>query len=219
MRAKLTLAVALLFLLTSTACNKASEPKGESIKTPAESTGGEAKKGSTDTKEKPKTESGAAASGVEITLKDELDGVVNSYCLDIAGGNRNVDINNGLQAHTCYSYQGKLGTDQIFDPSKFKDNTLYMPEYKVCVAVKGLEEGAKVGLAPCDNSKLQKISFSKEGTISPVVAPTMCFTAAQETRFGRNGKSKKHQIKDLSLSACSDKLAKFQQWRTRSTDD
>ncbi|MEL6526334.1 MAG: DUF3500 domain-containing protein, partial [Chloroflexota bacterium] len=48
---------------------------------------------------------------VEITLIDPLDGVTNSYCIDIAGGNENVDPANGLQAHTCYSYQGDLGTD------------------------------------------------------------------------------------------------------------
>ena len=38
------------------------------------------------------------ATGVEIALTDQLDGNINLYCLDIAGGNENVDPANGLQA-------------------------------------------------------------------------------------------------------------------------
>ncbi|MEP4433199.1 MAG: ricin-type beta-trefoil lectin domain protein, partial [Hyphomicrobiales bacterium] len=136
------------------------------------------------------------ATNVEITLKNDLDGILNGYCLDIAGGNQNVDPANGLQAHTCYSYDGALGTDQIFDTERFADNILYMPEYDVCAVLPDTEAGSKVSLASCDGSVLQGFSFVENGTITPTTAPEMCLTAATETRFGRGSQ---HQIKDLTL--------------------
>lgn len=160
----------------------------------------------------------AAAERVEITLVDELDGILNSYCLDIAGGNENVDTVNGLQAHTCYSYRGDLGTDQVFDTERFADEALYMPEYDVCAVLTELAAGAKVGLAACDDAELQRIAFSGEGRISPVADPALCFTAAEDTRMGRGGTSQ-HQIKDLTLETCSDERSAFQLWRTRTSDD
>jgi len=54
------------------------------------------------------------------------------------------------------------------------------------------EAGAKIGLAKCDGSDAQKIKLTENGTISPVSAPDMCFTAAQESRFGR---AEKHQLR------------------------
>ena len=153
---------------------------------------------------------------VEIALTDKLDGVTNNFCIDIAGGNKDVDTSKGLQAHTCYSYQGELGTDQIFDTGKFSDNVLYMPVYDVCATLSGLESGAKIGLSACDGSDLQMVSFTGEGLIKSVLAPDMCFTAAQETRFGR---AKIHQIKDLSLEPCSEELAAFQTWHSRKSQD
>ena len=74
----------------------------------------------------------------------------------------------------------------------------------------------KVGLAKCDTSELQSISFSGNGLITPVSAPKMCFTAARDTRFGR---AKIHQIKNLSLELCSEELAPFQTWRVRVPQD
>lgn len=160
----------------------------------------------------------ANAENVEITLVDNLDGYLSSYCLDIKGGNRDVDPSNGLQAHTCYSYRGSLGNDQIFDSERFAENILYMPEYDVCAEISGLEAGATVGLAPCDNSSLQGFIFSHSGTISPIEASEMCLTAALDTRLGRGGTSE-HQIKDLTLVPCNDDRAIFQQWRTRTLNN
>ncbi len=160
----------------------------------------------------------ANAEKVEINLKDKLDGILSEYCLDIAGGNQNVDTSKGLQAHTCYSYKGSLGTDQVFDTEKFADNVLYMPEYDVCATLESLKTGAKVNLASCDGSALQTINFSAAGTISPVAAPTLCFTAGESTRMGRGGTSQ-HQIKSLTLEVCSDALASSQNWSSRTKED
>ena len=151
---------------------------------------------------------------VEITLIDPLDGVTNSYCVDIAGGNQNVDPANGLQAHTCYSYQGALGSDQVFDTAGFASGILYMPVYDVCAQVASASAGAEVGLATCDGSEMQSFIFGESGTISPAADTSLCFTASSETRFGR---SDVHQISDLALAACSDDLAIYQQWGYRTT--
>ena len=132
---------------------------------------------------------------VEIVLTDKLDGVTNHYCIDIAGGNRDIDTANGLQTHTCYSYQGSLGDDQVFDASRFASNVLFMPRYDVCATLAALTAGSAVGLATCDGSDLQALTFDEEGRIHPVSAPEMCITAGQPTRFGR---SETHQIKALS---------------------
>ena len=175
-----------------------------------------------ETKATPKTQASKTAGGesltspVEITLIDVLDGVTSSYCIDIAGGNKDIDITKGLQAHTCYSYRGEVGTDQKFDPSRFARNELYMPDYDVCAAAESLSAGSKIGLASCDGSDQQQISFSERGTLSMVAAPELCLTAGVESRFGR---SKVHQIKALSLESCADDLAAYQQWKGRSSAD
>lgn len=156
------------------------------------------------------------AAKVEIVLADKLDGVTSEYCIDVAGGGKNIKIEKGLQSHTCYSYRGDLGKDQTFDTERFADNVLYMTEVDVCAQLGSLEEGAAVGLAECDDSDLQALAFTEDGTISPVKAPEMCLTAGEDTRFGR---SKKHQIKTLTLEKCSEDNAKYQIWRTRETAD
>lgn len=158
------------------------------------------------------TEKSADADIVEIALNDPLDGATNEYCLDIAGGRENVDPANGLQGHTCYSRDGNLGTDQIFDANLFATNTLFMPEYDVCVSV----DGTDISLTACDESEAQQISFAEDGTIRPVEDETMCFTLDTDTR---TGKSTENQIKALSLAACSADQAAYQVWRARKTDD
>ncbi|MBE9028641.1 RICIN domain-containing protein [filamentous cyanobacterium LEGE 11480] len=153
---------------------------------------------------------------VEIALTDKLDSTTNNYCLDIAGGNKNIDITKGLQGHTCYSYRGSLGADQVFDPGRFAQGELYMPNFKVCATLSALQADAKVGLAPCDSSELQQFAFKGEGTITPKAAPDMCLTLATATRTGR---SKQHQIKALQLVACDSQQSKYQTWRARTSMD
>ncbi len=150
--------------------------------------------------------------GVEIFLVDRLDGILGEYCLDIAGGNQNVDPNNGLQVHTCYSYKGDLGTDQIFSTTAFAENRLYMPIYDVCAYIPTLETGSEVELTAC-NENATAITFNTSGTLTPVDAPNMCLTAAPESRMGRGSE---HQIRALTLELCSDELAAYQTWGVRS---
>lgn len=149
---------------------------------------------------------------VELYLLDALDGILNNFCLDIAGGNQDVDPANGLQGHTCYSYQGDLGTDQVFNTGKFAENVLYMPIYDVCAQAVSLAAGAEVGLGACDGSELQSFTVNADGTIAPTAAPELCLTLGAESRFGRGSD---HQIRDLSLETCSAENAGVQQFGAR----
>ena len=55
-----------------------------------------------------------AAMIVEIYSLDQMDDQ-RGYCIDIKGHKSKAKIVSGLQAHTCYSYQGSIAVDQGFD--------------------------------------------------------------------------------------------------------
>ena len=55
------------------------------------------------------------------------------YCFDIKGHTSNAKIDKGLQARTCYSYQGKIAVDQGFDVVKLKNNHFFLPAFGVCM--------------------------------------------------------------------------------------
>ena len=52
----------------------------------------------------------------EVQLVSKLDDL-RGYCIDIRGHKERAKVQRGLQAHTCYSYQGQIGVDQAFDTS------------------------------------------------------------------------------------------------------
>ncbi len=160
----------------------------------------------------------AWAKKVEITLIDNLDGYLSGYCLDIVGGGDNIDPSKGLQLHTCYSYKGSLGPDQTFDSKQFENNRLYMPKYDLCAQLSALGPGARVGLAKCSDDLRQQFSFEEPGPIRASGAEDLCLTASLDTQLGRGGTSE-HQIKGLSLKACSEDRLLFQIWRSRSSAD
>ncbi|MHC5112572.1 MAG: hypothetical protein ACYTHJ_22150, partial [Planctomycetota bacterium] len=95
----------------------------------------------------------AFAADVEVSLKDKLDGNLNGYCLDIKGGGQNIDPSRGLQAHTCYSYRGDLGTDQAFDPEGIARGEFHVVAFDVCATMESVEEGTEVSLSACDGSE------------------------------------------------------------------
>lgn len=158
------------------------------------------------------------AANVEVTLKDDLDGDLNGYCLDIVGGGQNIDPANGLQAHTCYSYRGDPEADQAMDPDDIAKGQFRIAAYDVCTTLLSFEAGTKVDLRSCDGSETQAFNFTENGYISPKAAENMCLTVGLETTFGRNGTSP-HQIKSLTLELCDSSKTAYQEWRTREQDD
>lgn len=157
------------------------------------------------------------AQEVEVTLVDELDGIKNSYCIDIIGGGPDVDPANGLQAHTCYSYKGDLGHDQIFDTAKFAKQAFYMTRFDLCAEVDSAEAGSKLSLSACDGNERQQLLFLYDGSIRPAAAPDLCLTIGTETFEGGNPI---HLKRDMTMEACDLAAAGARQiWRVRSEDD
>lgn len=158
----------------------------------------------------------ASAADVEIALLADLDTTTNNFCLDIMGGNANVDPSRGLQAHTCFSYQGAIGPDQAVTLEGLENGLFHISGFDVCMTMESLEEGALVALEACGGNDLQKFDFVENGNISPQGAPGMCITVADETTYGR---AVRHQIRQLSLEECSAELAPRQQWFSRNQAD
>ena len=101
---------------------------------------------------------------VEFYLLSDLD-EPRGFCLDIRGYKSSANIDRGLQAHTCYSYQGSVAVDQGFDAKKLNDNTFYIPEFNVCMEVERAEAGSSLILKACNDTQPQKFIFNDSGTI------------------------------------------------------
>ena len=63
----------------------------------------------------------ANAAIVEIYFLDLMDDQ-RGFCIDIRGHKSKAKIDSGLQAHTCYSYQGSIAVDQGFASLKLDKN-------------------------------------------------------------------------------------------------
>ena len=155
---------------------------------------------------------------VEVVLVDRLDDS-RGFCLDILGYKQRAKLDRGLQGHSCYSYQGQIGVDQGFDSDAIKAGRLHMPGFDVCMTAGAAQAGARLGLGKCDGSPAQGFSMTAKGEIVAKSAPKLCVTVAGgESRQGGGGRPV-HLIRRLTLEACDEGRAKYQQWRVRSKAD
>ena len=164
--------------------------------------------------------SGSALAGetVEVLLVDHLDDR-RGFCLDIRGYKQRAKVDRGLQAHSCYSYQGQLAVDQGFDSDGIKAGRFHMPGFDVCMTARGAEAGARLGLAKCDGAPQQGFALTAKGEIVSKGAPKLCVTVAGgESRQGGGGRPV-HLIRRLTLEACEEGRAKYQRWRLRREAD
>ena len=76
--------------------------------------------------------SSLADDNVEIYLLNQLDDP-RGFCIDIKGHKLKAQITKGLQAHTCYSYQGEISPDQGFNSLKLTKNQFILPSFNVCM--------------------------------------------------------------------------------------
>ena len=152
---------------------------------------------------------------VEIHLIDPIE-ENRGYCIDIKGHKSKAKIQRGLQAHTCYSYQGKIAVDQAFDSLSFGENRLYLSVFDVCVRAESMRAAASLQLERCrEGEELQKFGWDDKGRIYAVANPRLCITVAQgEVRKGGGG-TQVHLIRNLSLQYCSASLMPTQQWGFR----
>jgi len=151
---------------------------------------------------------------VEIYLLNQLDDP-RGYCIDIRGYKLKAKINRGLQAHTCYSYQGEISVDQGFDSIKLIKNQFFMPSFNVCMIASSITASANLKLGKCDYSKLQKFEWSNKGKIHPIGNKKLCLTVNQGQSKQGGGGTPVHLMRNLSLEFCSNSLRPFQIWGMR----
>ena len=154
---------------------------------------------------------------VEIYSLNQMDDD-RGFCIDIRGHKSKAKVNRGLQAHTCYSYQGEVAVDQGFESSKLIENQFHLPAFDVCMEAVSVTASASVYLTKCRGGQLQRFKLDKEGKIYLMDDKSLCLTVAQgESRKGGGG-SPVHLIRNLSMEPCRDALKPFQRWGMRATE-
>ena len=156
---------------------------------------------------------GTRGSIVEIYLLDPLEDSRN-FCVDIVGSKANADTQRGLQAHTCYSYQGEISVDQGFDKQRISEYEFFMPSFEVCMTFNSADND--LALSVCNGSELQKFTFLTNGNIVVDSDPNLCVTVAQNDAREGGGGNPVHLIRDLKIEECQESLSIYQSWGTRS---
>jgi len=151
---------------------------------------------------------------VEVYLVDQLDDQ-RSYCIDIKGYKSRAKVNRGLQAHTCYSYQGEIAVDQGFDALKLTKNQFFLPAFDVCMEASSIAASENIRLKNCRHGKLQEFKWNDKGRIHLISNFKLCLTAAQGNSKKGGGGSPVHLMRNLSLELCSDTLNSYQIWGVR----
>ena len=155
-----------------------------------------------------------ADDSVEIYLLNQLDDP-RGFCIDIKGHKFKAQINKGLQAHTCYSYQGEISPDQGFNSRKLTKNQFILTSFNVCMEASSLTPSANLRLRKCDRNKLQNFGWSVEDKIHLIGNRKLCLTVGQEQSKKGGGGYPVHLMRNLSLELCSKSLDPYQAWSTR----
>ena len=152
---------------------------------------------------------------VEVYLINQIDDQ-RGYCIDIKGYKSRAKTNRGVQAHTCYSYEGSIAIDQSFDKKRIMNNEFFLSGFNVCMEVLSVVMPGSLSLKNCNLGDAQKFIFLSNGSVSLIENKKLCLTVSQgESRKGRGG-SPLHLIRNLSFQFCSDALIKYQKWGIRS---
>jgi hypothetical protein len=151
---------------------------------------------------------------VEVYLLNQLDDY-RGYCIDIKGYKSKAKINRGLQAHTCYSYQGEIAVDQGLDALKLKKNKFFLPAFDVCMEAASAAVSANIRLSHCRDGKFQEFELDEKGRIHLISNLKLCLTVAQGQSKKGGGGSPVHLMRNLTLELCSDTLNHFQIWDVR----
>ena len=156
---------------------------------------------------------GTRGSIVEIYLLDPLEDSRN-FCVDIVGSKANADTQRGLQAHTCYSYQGEISVDQGFDKNRISEDEFFMPSFEVCMTFNSSDNDLALGI--CNGSELQKFTFLTNGNIVINSDPSLCVTVDQNDAREGGGGNPVHLIRELKIEECRESLSMYQSWGIRS---
>ena len=149
---------------------------------------------------------------VEIKLLNNLDDK-RGFCIDIKGHKSRAKINKGLQAHTCYSYQGDIAVDQGLDANRLKQKELFFPNFNVCVHPSSYSNPLSLNLIKCKNT--QEFVFNEDNTIRLKNNTSLCLTVAKEKSRKGGGDLPEHLKRNIFMQICNDKLSVYQTWGIR----
>jgi len=149
---------------------------------------------------------------VEIKLINNLDDE-RGFCIDIKGYKDKAKINRGLQAHTCYSYQGEIAVDQGLDSNKFSYNQLFFPNFNTCINASSLNKEMYLNLVECIDEK--QFIFFKDNTIRLISDLNLCMTVNNRESKKGGGGSPLHLIRSLSIQKCNKNNFLYQTWVLR----
>ena len=155
-----------------------------------------------------------ADDNVEVYLLNQLDDS-RGFCIDVRGHKFKAQINKGLQAHTCYSYQGEISPDQGFSSSKLTKYQFILPSFNVCMEASSLTPSANLRLRKCDRNNLQNFELSNENKIDLIGNRKLCLTVDQGQSKKGGGGSPVHLMRNLSLELCTESLNPYQAWGVR----
>ena len=155
-----------------------------------------------------------ADDNVEIYLLNQLDDP-RGFCIDRRGHKLKAKIDKGLQAHTCYSYQGEISPDQGFNPLKLTNNQFILPFFNVCMEASSLKASTNLKLEKCDRNKLQNFEWSNKNEIRLISNRKLCLTVGRGQSKKGGGGTPVHLMRNLSLELCNKSLNSFQAWSVR----
>ena len=148
---------------------------------------------------------------VELQLAERLD-EVRGFCIDIRGHKKRAKIRKGLQAHSCYSYQGEIAVDQALDKNLLSQGSFFFPAFDVCMEVEGSFENAKLMLSKCTGLDFQKFKLTQTGQIKLVSDGDLCVAVSQKESREGGGGSPRHLIRSINLQDCSKIDIKYTTW-------
>jgi hypothetical protein len=151
---------------------------------------------------------------VEIQLMDKLD-EQRGLCIDIRGHKERAKVHRGLQAHTCYSYQGQIGVDQAFDARLLAQGKFYLPAFEVCMEAEGGVEGARLNLNICNDVSSQRFEFTANNQIRTAIDNELCVTIDASGSKQGGGGTPPHLLRDLTLKNCAKSGSKYTTWRIK----
>ena len=149
---------------------------------------------------------------LEVKLLNNLDDK-RGFCIDIKGHKFRAKISRGVQAHTCYSYQGEIAVDQGLDANKLKQKKLFFSYFDVCVHPTSSENSLNLSLEKCGST--EEFVFSEDNTIRLKNNTNLCLTVAEGNSRKGGGGSPLHLIRDLSMKTCNQQNSVYKTWGIR----
>lgn len=151
---------------------------------------------------------------VEIYLLNNLDDK-RGYCLDIKGHKNKAKIEKGMQAHTCYSYQGVIAVDQGFDKAKLTNSIFFIPGFSACMKTLIDNQVTKIILDRCNERSSQYLVLSKTGQIHLARDKSLCLTVSNKNPRKGKGGLPLHNIRNIEFQNCKKNMLNFQLWGIR----